>query len=93
MTKLLCTAAALASAMFVLSACSDYDYYYGRTAYSYNYNDCYGRYRPSYCAYPSSYPTYSGAVVIGGTSYMNLPYRDGPRGREYWLDGRWYIPA
>ena len=89
MTKFLCTAAALASAAFVLSACGS-DPYYPRTAYTaYSYNDCNARYRPSYCAYP----TYSGAVVIGGTSYTNLPYRDGPRGREYWLDGRWYVPA
>ena len=92
MKTLLCTAAALASAAFALSACGS-DPYYTRPVATYSYNDCYGRYRPSYCTYPSTYPTYSGAVVIGGTSYTNLPYRDGPRGREYWLDGRWYVPA
>jgi hypothetical protein len=93
MKKSLCIAvrvATLASAVLALSACADP--YYTRTAYyptAYAYNECYGTYRPAYCAYP----TYSGTVVIGGTTYTGLRYRNGPYGREYWLDGRWYVPA
>jgi len=93
MKKSLCIAvrvATLASAVLALSACADP--YYTRTAYyptAYAFNECYGTYRPAYCAYP----TYSGTVVIGGTTYTGLRYRNGPYGREYWLDGRWYVPA
>jgi hypothetical protein len=84
---------ALASAAFVLGACGSpygrsYSYYdrpyYSSSAYV-AYNECYGRYRPAYCAYP----TYTGTVVIAGSPYRGLRYRNGPYGREVWFDGRW----
>ena len=81
---------ALASAAFLLAACGTPDYrysYYDRPYYSsaYVYNDCYGRYRAAYC----SYPRYTGTVVIAGSPYRGLRYRNGPYGREFWFDGRW----
>jgi len=91
---------ALASAAFLLAACgttnyaqygysNQYSYNENRDAYydipyfySSNYNNCY--------RYTSCYrPTYSGTVVIGGTSYAGLPYRDGPEGSQVWLDDKW----
>jgi hypothetical protein len=59
--------------------------YYNTAYYDYGYNDCYGPYPASYCAYPA----FEGSVVIGGTYYNGLRYRDGRFGREYWLRDRW----
>ena len=81
---------ALTSAALLLSACAPYYYGYDRYGYYYDRPDyysssaCYGPYQPSYC-----FPTFSGTVVIAGTPYRNLRYRDGPYGREYWFDGHW----
>jgi hypothetical protein len=83
------TGFALASAA-LLSACAPgydgYAYYYPSPYYygSGYYYGCYGPYQPSYC-----FPAYSGTVVIAGTPYRDLPYREGPYGREFWFDGRW----
>lgn len=82
---------ALASAT-LLTACGT-PYYYGYDRYGYYdrpsyysspYERCYGPSQPSYC-----FPTFSGTVVIAGTPYRNLRYRDGAYGREFWFDGRW----
>src|SRR6185369_3487011 len=77
--RVLATAAVAAG----ISACAAPGYY--DTAYDYRYSDCYGPYPASYCAYPA----YSGTVVIGGTYYDGLRYRDTRFGREYWLRDRW----
>jgi hypothetical protein len=77
--RVLATAAVAAG----ISACAAPGYY--DTAYDYRYSDCYGPYPASYCAYPA----YSGTVVIGGTYYDGLRYRDTRFGREYYLRDRW----
>jgi hypothetical protein len=66
-----------------IGACAGPGYY--DRAYVVGYDDCYGRYAASYCAYP----TFEGSVVIGGTYYDGLRYRDSRFGREYWLRDRW----
>jgi len=64
-----------------IGACAGPGYY--ETAYVVN--DCYGPYPAAYC----SYPTFEGSVVISGTTYNGLRYRDTRFGREYWLRDRW----
>lgn len=89
-TSITVSGLALASA-FVLAACGtpyyrSYSTSYDRPYYySSAYDDCYDRYRPAYC----EYPRFSGTVVIAGTPYRGLRYRNGPYGREFWFDGRW----
>jgi hypothetical protein len=81
--------AALGAAAIALSACVAPGYYgagYSDGAYGAGgYDGCYGSYSPAYCGYP----VYGGSVVIGGSSYRGLHYRDGRSGREFWHEGGW----
>jgi hypothetical protein len=71
----------IGAAVVALTACSSY---WG----THDVRAAYGCTGPN-AAETCHYPTYAGTVIIGGSPYQYLHYRDTSGGREYWVNGIW----